>query len=97
MHHLEIPASIAQQLVDGLMGGYKDYLAERKQKQQSLTISGAFAWTRSNFIDSKISELVSKEPSISSQPDKAGYAWEYIQFIHEQSNHRSLIIVKNAR
>ena len=52
MHHLEIPASIAQQLVDGLMGGYKDYLAERKQKQQSLTISGAFAWTRSNFIDS---------------------------------------------
>ena len=58
MHHLEIPASLAQQLVDGLMGGYKDYLAERKQKQQSLTISGAFAWTRSNFIDSKISELV---------------------------------------
>ena len=31
MHHLEIPASLAQQLVDGLMGGYKDYLAERKQ------------------------------------------------------------------
>lgn len=64
MQDLEIPALIAQQLVDGLMGGYKDYLAERKQKQQSLTIVGAFAWTRSNAIDSKIVEQASKEPLI---------------------------------
>lgn len=43
---------IAQQLVDGLMGGYKDYLAERKQKQQC--DYWCVCLDPGNFIDSKI-------------------------------------------
>ena len=74
MDDFKLPTLMAQRLVDGLMGGYKEYLAERKQKQQALMISGAFAWTRSNFIDSKISELFSHDDTVDSQIDKAGYA-----------------------
>lgn len=97
MDDFKLPTLMAQRLVDGLMGGYKEYLAERKQKQQALTISGAFAWTRSNFIDSKISQLFSQDDTVDSQIDKAGYAWEYPQFIQESDSDRALIIVKNAR
>lgn len=97
MNNLEFPNAMAQRLVDGLMGGYKDYIAERKQKQQELKVSSAFAWTRGNFIDSQISKALDVDPTIEDRHDKAGYAWEYIQFIQEQNNERALIIVKNAR
>ncbi|QPC17986.1 hypothetical protein LacP0734_09975 [Lacticaseibacillus paracasei subsp. tolerans] len=74
MNNLEFPNAMAQRLVDGLMGGYKDYIAERKQKQQELKVSSAFAWTRGNFIDSQISKALDVDPTIEDRHDKAGYA-----------------------
>lgn len=94
---LQLPNLISQTLVDGTLNGYKTYAAERKQKQGELEVSSSFAWTRGNFIDSKVKVAIDSVEDVSFVHDKAGYAWEYLQFIYDREGHKALLIFKNAR
>ncbi|MGF2385617.1 hypothetical protein [Lentilactobacillus otakiensis] len=54
MAKFELPDNINQAFVDGILSGYKQYLAQRRKAQIDLVVSTAFAWTKGNFIDSNI-------------------------------------------
>lgn len=58
-----------------------------------MTISSAFAWTKGNFIESKIAEI-SPDLNLSYKRSKAGLTWDYLQFIHGET--KKLFLIKNA-
>src|SRR5690625_1382190 len=58
-----------------------------------MTISSAFAWTKGNFIESKIAE-VSSDINFSYKKAKAGLTWDYLQFIKDDT--KKLFLLKNA-
>lgn len=97
MEKIELPIELSQLIVDGILKGYKDYLAVRKRAQDELKISGAYAWVKGNHIDSSVDETCSKYKEIESSIEKAGYTWEYIQFVLKESKEKYLVIVKNSR
>lgn len=39
-----------------LQTGYHDYIDHRKDRKEKMKINSAFAWTKGNFIESKIAE-----------------------------------------
>jgi len=53
----------------------------------------AFAWTKGNFIESKIAEADSNL-NVKHKKDKAGLTWDYLQFIYEDT--KKLFLIKNA-
>lgn len=53
----------------------------------------AFAWTKGNFIESKIAQI-SPLLSLKYKFAKAGLTWDYLQFIHEDT--KKLFLIKNA-
>lgn len=80
------------------MNGYKDYLEVRRQAYNDLKVSAAYAWTKGNHIDSSVYKEFEKYRQVKSSVEKDGYAWEYLQFILEDtSGEKYLIIVKNSR
>lgn len=94
---LELPELLEQQLVDGILAGYKDYLSVRRSAQKRLAVSSAYAWVKGNHIDSQVKEKCADIPGIEVKHDLAGYAWEYLQFSYDDANGQSMIIVKNQR
>lgn len=58
-----------------------------------MIISSAFAWTKGNFIESKIAEEKDKL-NITYKKSKAGLTWDYLQFIQQDTN--KLFLIKNA-
>lgn len=94
--NLDLSESVEQAIVNGLARGYKDYLHERQQKRAELKVSGAFAWTKGNIVDSAIDKATTDVESMHSKIAKAGYAWEYLQFMYMVDD-KSLIIIKEAR
>jgi len=99
MNTLELPGLLEQQIVNGIMRGYKEYLEIRKSANEKLAVSGAYAWVKGNHIDSSVKVSVSSLENISVQSAKAGFAWEYLQFItkSEDAVSKSLIFVKSSR
>ena len=101
MGRFDLPDQLSQLVVDGILKGYKEYLSVRRRAQQELKVSAAYAWVKGNHIDSSVDETCSKydaiESSIESTVEKAGYTWEYIQFILKDSQEKHLVIVKNAK
>ncbi|MFD1910563.1 hypothetical protein ACFSQ7_51220 [Paenibacillus rhizoplanae] len=43
-------------IVEAIVEGYRDYIEHRKDRKAKMKISSAFAWTKGNFIESKIAE-----------------------------------------
>ncbi len=41
-------------IVTAIVEGYRDYVDHRKDRHENMTISSAFAWTKGNFIESKL-------------------------------------------
>ena len=101
MGRFDLPDQLSKLVVDGILKGYKEYLSVRRRAQQELKVSAAYAWVKGNHIDSSVDETCSKydaiESSIESTVEKAGYTWEYIQFILKDSQEKYLVIVKNGR
>lgn len=101
MGDFELPEKLSQLIVDGILKGYKDYLEVRRRAEKELKISGAYAWVKGNHIDSSVDETCSKydeiKSSIESSIEKAGYTWEYIQFVLKDSQEKYLVIIKNSR
>ncbi|WP_100489353.1 hypothetical protein [Sporolactobacillus pectinivorans] len=97
MSAFDLPVSLEQQLVNGIMAGYKSYLGARRNAQDELAVSGAYAWVKGNHIDSSVKDSIQSLKSVSPNLDKAGYTWEYLQFTYDDGDGKALIIVKNAR
>lgn len=80
-------------IVNAIVEGYRDYIEHRKDRHENMTISSAFAWTKGNFIESRIAEA-SSDLNLTYKFAKAGLTWDYLQFIHGDS--KKLFLLKNA-
>ncbi|MBE0336088.1 MULTISPECIES: spr1630 family ClpXP-sensitive toxin [Paenibacillus] len=80
-------------IVDAIVDGYRDYIEHRKDRKAKMKISSAFAWTKGNFIESKIAEEC-VDHGFTYKKSKAGLTWDYLQFIHGDS--KILFLIKNA-
>ncbi|KAB8130303.1 hypothetical protein F9U64_14360 [Gracilibacillus oryzae] len=83
----------SEMIVNAIVEGYRDYIDHRKDRHEKMTISSAFAWTKGNFIENKISEI-SPALNITYKTAKAGLTWDYLQFIHDDT--KKLFLIKNA-
>ncbi|MEJ8305764.1 hypothetical protein [Saccharibacillus sacchari] len=83
----------SQMIVNAIVEGYHDYIEHRKDRKAAMKISSAFAWTKGNFIESRIAEDSAGE-GFTYKKSKAGLTWDYLQFIHRES--KILFLVKNA-
>lgn len=93
MKYFQFEEAFAQGIVDGILQGYKEYIAVRKEKKDELTVSSAYAWVKGNHIDDAIARTV-PEFGVTYKLSKAGYAWGYLQFKHD--NHKIMFIIKNG-
>lgn len=80
-------------IVNAIVEGYRDYIEHRKDRHDKMIISSAFAWTKGNFIESKLAEI-SSDLKLSYKRAKAGLTWDYLQFIHGET--KKLFLIKNA-
>ncbi|MEC0181299.1 hypothetical protein P4H61_07270 [Paenibacillus peoriae] len=80
-------------IVDAIVDGYRDYIEHRKDRKAKMKISSAFAWTKGNFIESKVAEEC-VDHGFTYKKSKAGLTWDYLQFIHGDS--KILFLIKNA-
>ncbi|WGN89565.1 hypothetical protein [Ligilactobacillus faecis] len=97
MNEFSLPVELCQVFVDGILKGYKEYIGVRKKAQKDLEVSGAYAWVKGNHIDSSVCEECSKYSHVKSLVDKAGYTWEYIQFVLNNEQEKYLLIVKSSQ
>lgn len=93
MINLRFDGELNLALVKGIQLGYSNYAEERQNKRQSLRISNAFAWVKSNYIDDQVAEQL-EHMDIGYTFATAGYTWAYLQF-RDQKN-KNLILIKNA-
>lgn len=96
MTNLKLDPELNQKIVDGILSGYKSYLAERKRASEMLKISDAYAWTRGNHVDSNVWEQCQSLENVSCTDGKAGRSWRYLQITLNSNNKKYLILVKNA-
>lgn len=82
-----------EMIVHAIVEGYREYIDHRKERREKMQISSAFAWTKGNFIESKLAESCINH-GFSFQKSKAGLTWDYLQFIHEET--KKLFLIKNA-
>ncbi|CAI8944136.1 Restriction endonuclease [Brevibacillus sp. IT-7CA2] len=80
-------------IVDAIVDGYREYIEHRKDRKAKMKISSAFAWTKGNFIESKVAEECI-DHGFTYKKSKAGLTWDYLQFIHGDS--KILFLIKNA-
>lgn len=93
MDKYKFDEALSKTIVNAIVEGYRDYIDHRKDRHENMEISSAFAWTKGNFIESKIAE-VSGDLNFSYKKAKAWLTWDYLQFI--QGDKRSLFLIKNA-
>lgn len=83
----------SKMIVDAIVEGYRDYVEHRKDRKKKMKISSAFAWTKGNFIESKIADECVFH-GYQYKQSKAGLTWDYLQFINK--DRKSLFLIKNA-
>lgn len=68
--------------VNALLKGYRNYIDERIIKDKEMLVSGGYAWTKSNHIESTLGQDLNEKNDgrINVVSDKAGYSWKYLQF-----------------
>src|SRR4051794_38678881 len=92
MNDYKFPTSLSQNIVNGILDGYNNYLNERKQKKREMNISSAYAWVKGNHIEHAVSEQC--KDNIEYKPSKAGYTWGYLRFMNKED--KVLFIIKNS-
>lgn len=97
MSSLDLSTDLKQEIVNGVMAGYKHYLELRKQKNEELEVSSAFAWTKGNYVDSSVYSQLSDNGDVTIEHAKAGFAWEYLQFQLSNTDDQYLMMIKNAK
>ncbi|MBC6298018.1 hypothetical protein HCJ45_12955 [Listeria sp. FSL L7-1517] len=96
MDEFKLGEAISKVIVDGTLKGYLQYLEERKSKKESMSVSGAYAWTKGNHIDDQVSKIGQKH-NLQFKIEKAGYTWEYLQFTVSENAENYMVIVKSSR
>lgn len=96
MDEFKLDETISKAIVDGTLKGYLQYLEERKSKKESMSVSGAYAWTKGNHIDDQVSKI-GQNHNVQFKIEKAGYTWEYLQFTVSENAENYVVIVKNSR
>ncbi|EDO0512871.1 hypothetical protein ACJB9C_001018 [Listeria monocytogenes] len=96
MDEFKLDETISKAIVDGTLKGYLQYLEERKSKKESMSVSGAYAWTKGNHIDDQVSKI-GQNHNVQFKIEKAGYTWEYLQFTVSENAENYMVIVKNSR
>lgn len=96
MDEFKLDKTISKAIVDGTLKGYLQYLEERKSKKESMSVSGAYAWTKGNHIDDQVSKI-GQNHNVKFKIEKAGYTWEYLQFAVSENAENYMVIVKNSR
>lgn len=81
-------------IVKAIIDGYREYIEHRRDRDDKMIISSAFAWTKGNFIESEIAETC-EDIGFTYIFSKAGPTWQYLQFADH--NTKSLFLIKNAR
>lgn len=94
MKQYQFSSELNQSIVNGILQGYKNYIDERKVKNEELRISSAYAWVKGNHIDDQTAEEC-LSMGITYEKAKAGYTWGYLQF--KIGSERKMFIVKNAK
>ena len=86
----------SQMIVRAIIEGYREYIEHRIDRRDNMEISSAFAWTKGNFIESKIAEYCKEDDGkvFTHKKSKAGLTWDYLQFTHKDS--KVLFLIKNA-
>lgn len=82
-----------QIIINAIIEGYRDYIEHRQERNQEMIISSAFAWTKGNFIESRIAQE-KDSLNITYKKAKAGLTWDYLQFVQQDTN--KLFLIKNA-
>ncbi|WP_067843097.1 spr1630 family ClpXP-sensitive toxin [Amphibacillus sediminis] len=93
MKEFKFDPEASEAIVNAIVEGYREYIEHRKDRYEKMAISSAFAWTKGNFIESKIAEI-SPTLNLSYKFAKAGLTWDYLQFIHGDT--KKLFLIKNA-
>ncbi|MCZ0704476.1 hypothetical protein J2T56_002998 [Natronobacillus azotifigens] len=93
MEHYRFDSKDSLTIVTAIVDGYRDYIEHRKDRHEKMKISSAFAWTKGNFIESRLAET-SPELNLTFKKAKAGLTWDYLQFIHGET--KKLFLIKNA-
>ncbi|WP_057489874.1 spr1630 family ClpXP-sensitive toxin [Streptococcus orisasini] len=85
----------AQEVVNQILKGYRDYIDERFVKRKTMKISSAYAWVKANHLDNALADL-SFINHYTLQ--KAGHSWGYLEFDIDVKNFgRSLFIIKGSK
>ena len=84
----------SQMIVKAIIEGYREYIEHRIDRRDNMEISSAFAWTKGNFIESKIAEYCKEDDgkAFTHKKSKAGLTWDYLQFTHKDS--KVLFLIK---
>ncbi|AVR00931.1 hypothetical protein OBCHQ24_18645 [Oceanobacillus iheyensis] len=93
MEQYKFDSEQSKMIVEAIVEGYRDYIEHRKDRRKNMKISSAFAWTKGNFIESKVAEECS-DHGFTYKKSKAGLTWDYLQFVHGDS--KILFLIKNA-
>lgn len=93
MEQYKFNPSDGKEIVTAIVEGYRDYIEHRKDCHDKMVISSAFAWTKGNFIESKLAEI-SSDLKFKYKRAKAGLTWDYLQFINGEK--KQLFLIKNA-
>ncbi|GGP10172.1 spr1630 family ClpXP-sensitive toxin [Oceanobacillus neutriphilus] len=93
MDQYKFDSSDSKFIVEAIVEGYRDYVDHRKERHHNMKISFAFAWTKGNFIESRLAEN-SDRVHLTYRRAKAGLTWDYLQFINGDT--KKLFLIKNA-
>ncbi|MBM0065437.1 spr1630 family ClpXP-sensitive toxin [Alkalicoccobacillus gibsonii] len=93
MDQYKFSSEHSKMIVEAIVEGYREYIEHRKDRRDNMIISSAFAWTKGNFIESKLAEEC-RDQGFTYLKSKAGLTWVYLQFVHGDS--KKLFLIKNA-
>lgn len=87
-----IKQEVRESIVKGIIAGYKDYVNERNEVKKRMVISDAYAFTKSNHIETKHLENFVKYIK-----ENAGPSWKYLKFIFNKDEEKNniMFILKN--
>lgn len=92
---ISINSNLLDSIVKGIVAGYKDYIEVRKEKENEMYISDAYAHVKSNHIENQVYRHIDEYCGFIKQ--NAGPAWKFLKFntIENQGNRKVSFIFKN--
>lgn len=90
-----IKQEVRESIVKGIFAGYKDYVNERNEVKKRMVISDAYAFTKSNHIESQVAKHL--ENFVKYIKENAGPSWKYLKFIFNMDEEKNniMFILKN--